>query len=85
MEINYAELRKLENEQYMEELEEMAYIELKEFENKQYMEELEEIDAKYGSDWDNNVGECPNWFFGICKHEFYGEKPCKDCVKHNNE
>lgn len=64
---------------------EMEYAELRKLANELYNKELEEMDAKYTSDWDRNVGECPYWFWDICKHEFYGEKPCEDCIKFKNE
>ena len=30
--------------------------------------------------WGNNVGQCPNDFYGICNAE-YGELPCFGCSK----
>lgn len=30
--------------------------------------------------WDNNVGECPSWFYGICRYEEQGQElPCFGC------
>lgn len=31
--------------------------------------------------WDNNVGECSSWFFGICRYEERGALlPCFGCM-----
>lgn len=37
----------------------------------------------YGYDcWDNNVGECPSWFYGICRYEERGAPfPCWGCTR----
>lgn len=34
--------------------------------------------------WDNNVGECPSYFYGICRYEEMGQQiPCLGCSKHS--
>ena len=31
--------------------------------------------------WDNNVGSCPSWFYGICRYEEQGQLiPCIGCT-----
>lgn len=46
---------------------------------------LDEKLANYGDAWANNVGDCPNWFYGICRHEFDGDKPCPSCIRFNKD
>ena len=35
--------------------------------------------------WDNNVGTCPSWFYGICRYEEQGQPiPCVGCNLHSS-
>ena len=52
---------------------------------------LHEVPLAYEADpanngydcWDNNIGECPDWFYGICLYEEQDQAlPCFGCVRY---